>query len=61
MYNNSNSHKFYISNHNNSNSSKSNFTIKKESAINSLFCVESFLCNFQRSINAYKVYNFFKF
>ena len=34
--------------------------IQKESPLDSLLCVESFLCNFQKGCAIWKIYNFLK-
>lgn len=38
----------------------SNNCIRKGSVINSLFCVENFLCNTQKACSIYKIFSFFR-
>lgn len=37
-----------------------NTCVKKNSFIGSLYCVENFLCNYQKACNIYKIFCLFK-
>ncbi len=44
----------------NSRKNSSNFALKKENTLCSLYQVENFLCNIQKALRCFKFYCFFK-